>query len=355
MAQEQGSEPGQYEKKRKRELHERNGETEQEEMNEIKQRNSTIDILRVIGLLLVIAAHCEFPEWFYELREFDVVTLAAISGMAYYLTAGRTDETYGAYVKKRFRKLVLPVWIFLIFFFLFFRLLGRSFSPRVIAESFLLLAGGILFIWVYRIFFVNALLNPLLKRMAEKYTFTVSSAILIAGLAVNELLYHFARLILPGTAGKLFDYIVIYTLGYGLISFAGMLWEKEKTQNRLILLGIAGAAFAVSVIAGGFHGFYESKYPPQLYYISYGLFVTFALYLVSTKIKMTEPADKIITWLSVNTMRIYMWHIFLYYLLDTLSPSFMDNPWPTYGILLGGSIVGSLIQDKLFKLITKKR
>ena len=44
-------------------------------------RNVTIDILRVIGLILVISAHCEFPEWFYELWEFDVVTLVAVSGM----------------------------------------------------------------------------------------------------------------------------------------------------------------------------------------------------------------------------------------------------------------------------------
>ena len=86
-------------------------------MKNTHTRNVTIDILRIIGLFLVIAAHCEFPEWFYELREFDVVTLVAVSGMSFYASSGRSNESYGNYVKKRFLRLVLPVWEFLVLFF----------------------------------------------------------------------------------------------------------------------------------------------------------------------------------------------------------------------------------------------
>lgn len=323
-------------------------------MKNTHTRNVTIDILRIIGLFLVIAAHCEFPEWFYELREFDVVTLVAVSGMSFYASSGRSNESYGNYVKKRFLRLVLPVWEFLVLFFIFFRLLGRSFTTGQMLESFALLSGGILFIWVYRIFFINALLNPLLKKLAEKYDFIVSCGILIGGLLVNQLLYQFVSSFLPGAAGKLFDYLVIYTLGYALISWAGMLWEKEEKRERIILLIIAAAAFVLSVIVHGFQPFSEFKYPPQLYYISYGLLVTFGLYLVLEKISVPENVRQNITWLSVNTMRIYMWHIFLYYLLDTLAPSFMVNALPTYAILLGGSILAAWIQGKLFAFIKKR-
>lgn len=317
-------------------------------------RNLIIDLLRMIGLFLVIAAHCKFPDWFYELREFDVVTLVAVSGMSFYLSAGRTQESYGSFVIKRFRKLVLPVWMFLVFFFLFFRLLGRSFSIREIAESFLLLSGGILFIWVYRIFFINALLNPFLKRLAEKCSFFAGVSFLIVGLVVNEFLFRLVGLVLTGTAGKVFDYVVVYTLGYALISWAGILWQKGDRRERRILLAAAAALFSLSVIAGDFRNFSESKYPPQLYYISYGLLVTFGLYMLCSLLPVNEKAGRVITWLSVRTMRIYMWHIFLYYLLDTLTPSLMDHAWLTYGVLLGGGILGAFLQENAMHFIRKR-
>lgn len=317
-------------------------------------RNLTIDLLRMIGLFLVISAHCNFPDWFYEPREFDVVTLVAVSGMSFYLSAGRTQESYGSYVIKRFRKLVLPVWVFLVFFFLFFRLLGRSFTVKEIAESFLLLSGGILFIWVYRIFFINALLNPFLKRLAEKYSFFGGISLLIIGLGVNELLFRLVGLVLTGTAGKVFDYVVVYTLGYALISWAGILWEKGNRTERMILLAAAAALFTLSVIAGGFRNFSESKYPPQLYYISYGLLVTFGLYMLCAALPLNKTAGQVITWLSVRTMRIYIWHIFLYYLLDTMAPSLMDHAWLTYGVLLGGGILGAYLQEKTMHIIKKR-
>ena len=322
--------------------------------DKIQKRNLTIDLLRMIGLFLVIAAHCEFPEWFYEFREFDVVLLVAVSGMSFYAASSRITESYAAYVKKRFFRLVLPVWIFLVCFFVFFRILGVSFSTGVILKSFLLLSGGILFIWVYRIFFVNALLNPLLKQAADHFPVRTASLLLAGGLVLNEVLYRFVGRILPETAGKLFDTAVIYTLGYALISFAGILWEKAELNERIYLTAEAGILFVITILIGGLRGFSEAKYPPQLYYISYGLLVTFVLYLLLDHIRINEKAGQIITWLSVNTMRIYMWHIFLYYLLDTLSPVLMRNAWLTYSVLLGGGILGSLIQEK-FQGLMKKR
>ena len=317
------------------------------------KRNITIDILRVIGLMLVIAAHCEFPELFIEIREFDVVVLAAVSGMSFYLSFQRADISYGSYVKKRFRKLVLPVWIFLVFFFVFFRILGRSFSVREIIESFLLLSGGVLFIWVYRVFFINALLNPFLKKAADKYTVTVSASLLAAGILLNEILYRFVSLKLPSAAGRIFDYAIIYTLGYGLISYAGMLWEKAGKNGKFLLTGIAAALFAVSLLDGGLRGFYDAKYPPQMYYIAYGLLCTFVLYLIFAKLPVSEKAGRIITWLSVRTMRIYMWHVFLYYLLETLAPSSLNNAWLCYAVFFGGGVLGSYLQELIIRTIRR--
>lgn len=46
-------------------------------------RDLKIDILRTIGILLVILAHVKLPELVRSIRSFDVVMLVFISGMSF--------------------------------------------------------------------------------------------------------------------------------------------------------------------------------------------------------------------------------------------------------------------------------
>ena len=48
----------------------------------MEKRDSTIDLLRVLGTLLVIQAHVKIPKVMSEIRIFDVVLLVFISGMS---------------------------------------------------------------------------------------------------------------------------------------------------------------------------------------------------------------------------------------------------------------------------------
>ena len=49
----------------------------------MKERNSTIDLLRVIGIVLVIVSHSYFPEAIEELICFDVVLLVFVAGYSF--------------------------------------------------------------------------------------------------------------------------------------------------------------------------------------------------------------------------------------------------------------------------------
>ena len=226
------------------------------------KRNSTIDVLRVIGLILVISAHCGFSSWFTNARDFDVILLMFVSGISFALS--RKPESYGSYVKKRFLRLILPVWIFLTFFFVFFRMLGRVFSLGEIIESYLLLAGGVLFVWVYRVFFTSALLNPFLDRLKDKAGVLPLAAASVTVLAVNDLLSVYVFLAL-GTFGKLLQYIFTYTIAYGIVSFLGILFEKAESRERKVLVAVFALAYVVSGALMHFPIFYECKYPPMLY------------------------------------------------------------------------------------------
>ncbi len=305
------------------------------------KRNSTVDILRVIGLILVIAAHCSFPEWFLRFREFDVVLLVFVSGMSYGLS--RSDHKYLDYVIRRFRRLILPLWVFLIFFFIFFFLIGRRFSLSQMMQSFMLLAGGIYFVWVYRIMFTSSLLNPLMKKAGENRNMILLIVISALLLAVNDLLYQFLFANMH-TAGKIMEYLITYTVGYGVISFLGIEFVKMNRREKLIMTAVYGVLFAVTAVILRLPDFYDWKYPPMLYYISYGLMCSGILYMILEHVQASNAA---VRWLSANTMNIFVWHIFAYYLLEYLSEALLENVAVSFLFFMAVGILGAWAQEKV--------
>ena len=49
----------------------------------IKERDPYIDILRAIGLILLIGVHVNAPTWYIPMRSFDVPLMVFISAMCY--------------------------------------------------------------------------------------------------------------------------------------------------------------------------------------------------------------------------------------------------------------------------------
>lgn len=50
------------------------------------QRNMTIDVMRVMGLLLIILAHVNPPGILFQFRTFDVPMMIFVSGVSFYLS-----------------------------------------------------------------------------------------------------------------------------------------------------------------------------------------------------------------------------------------------------------------------------
>ncbi len=78
------------------------------------QRNVTIDILRLCGLLLIMLAHVNPPNIIFQIRTFDVPMMVFVSGVSYYLSK-KANVDFFSYAYSRFKRLVLPVWIFYFF------------------------------------------------------------------------------------------------------------------------------------------------------------------------------------------------------------------------------------------------
>ena len=106
-------------------------------------RDNNIDLIRFIGLSLIILAHISPPDIILNLRTFDVPIMIFVSGMTYY---NKHLSFSFKNILHRFKRLVFPVWIFLTIYFIPIILLksvgidlGLNF--RHILGSYLLLDG----------------------------------------------------------------------------------------------------------------------------------------------------------------------------------------------------------------------
>lgn len=77
-----------------------------------KERDIQIDILRCIGLLLVILAHVPINETVKSIRSFDVMLLVMIAGISF-VKSGRNKKEfdYKRYLVGRIKRLCVPTWL----------------------------------------------------------------------------------------------------------------------------------------------------------------------------------------------------------------------------------------------------
>lgn len=115
-------------------------------------RDERIDLLRAFGLLMIILAHVEPPNYLFQLRNFDVPLMVIVAGLSFQRSF--KAESYWSYLWGRIKRLVLPVWIFLSFYFFLEFLVGFPGTlpeGKVVLSSYLLL-NGIGYVWIIRVF-----------------------------------------------------------------------------------------------------------------------------------------------------------------------------------------------------------
>lgn len=78
-------------------------------------RDQNMDLLRFIGMLLLILAHVFPSSRIYELRLFDVPLMLFVSGLVF---ARKNADFSWNYLWHRCKRLVLPVWIFFAAYFI---------------------------------------------------------------------------------------------------------------------------------------------------------------------------------------------------------------------------------------------
>src|SRR5579883_315771 len=310
------------------------------------QRDIRFDILKTLGLLCIIFAHVG-PEdnILFDIRRFDVILMVIVSGTLYYYSAKSKKISFWSYLQKRLPRLIAPVWLFLTFFFssayiIFFLLsLPYPFSSQKIIDTFTLL-NGIGYVWIVRVFTLVALFANLLLKL---YKFCKSEARFLALLAVIYLCY---EILLDFTQhhnlhnaiiSSLVNDYFFYLLSYGCLFGLGITLPKLQTKTILLVSGIFFILFLGCAVyyyhrLGHFVSNVDFKYPPRLYYVSYGIFASLLAFVIVSKLyykyNLGDKGNiliKIIIFISSSTLWIYLWHIFFVYYWQNLIIKYLPN------------------------------
>ena len=320
-----------------------------------KKRLLWIDFLKVVGLTGIIIAHVSPPNDIFMLRSFDVPLMVIISSLLAEHSYKKYEGIKNGYLKyafSRFKRLVIPTWIFLTLYFVIRAILTKEiFDPCYYLDTYLLTRYGFGYVWIILIYLYSALLVPLFS----KIRCPIKTLLIIMPIyVIYEILFHYEI----GTDIKIIDTTFYYIIPYGLLTYLGYNFNNFSKKAKYIIIAISGLIFTSLVVyyavkTGSFQLVQIAKYPPRLYYLSYGIFCSFALLLICQKVKQKYFEHKIIDYISKHTMWIYLWHILV---LGVYDAAHLPDFWILrFALVYLGSVLMVMAVNKLLDLIEKKK
>ncbi|WGY48434.1 acyltransferase family protein [Vibrio sp. ABG19] len=305
------------------------------------ERNFKIDFLRGIGILLIIFAHIDPPDFLFQLRNFDVPMMIFLSGVSFSLSY--KSIPYVGYVVKRIFRLVFPTWLFLTLLFLFS--FDKSYvNIENVLKSYSLISG-IGYVWFIRIIFIFSILSPIIYCSIKKINSNkIIVFIIFIFFILNEsLMYVFIDSIGAVSRIFLFDW-----LGYLPLFVLGMvIFRLRKLEMNLVFLFFGLVTFYY--IISGVYDIQSYKYPPRGIFISYGMFVSLILWnYVSIGNEFIKSA---IGYISRNSIWIYLFHIVFIINLSSLTSSWIAN----YFIVVSGSLMLVALKNIALSMFERRK
>lgn len=322
-------------------------------------RNFKIDFLRFIGLSLIILAHVHAPWLLTQFRSFDVPLMIFISG----LCLKHINGSIFIYIWNRIKRLYIPTFIFLSIYFLLIGCVWITgiripYTIEQVIGSFLLLQKpSIGYVWIIRIFILMACIAPLLQKLYKKigtsrFVFLIIALFIVDTIAVNYL-PKIQNVILNLI---LVDYI-LYTIGYGIILMFSMVIRNLNSIHQKYIFNICVLILLSSILylyytANWIPISIKYKYPPQTYFIIYGLLCCGILHGININAKESIICE-IIRYISIHSIWIYLWHIPFIDLIDYISST--HSYWFIEWLLsYSGAILIVFIQNKIVNMSLKQ-
>lgn len=316
-------------------------------MENTQGRNGSIDLLRFIGLSLIILAHVAPPFVLFNLRCFDVPMMLFVSGLAY---SNHKADFSPSFFVRRVLRLLVPVYIFLTAYFLLVIILrqavGVDFGIRWkhIAESYLLL-DGIGFVWIIRIFLLIGLLTPVLmtiERAVHSDALLLLMLVVVAAMMTAAIRHGF------GLDNFFTRNYLYYAIGYSVPFIAGLRVGKMNSKrlaifSSLVFLVLASSCFLYIIGGGNALNINALKYPPQAYFLFYGLFMSLVCHALCCHTRLVRHIPAMCRFIGMNTIWIYLYHIPLIQISGMLSLPW----WLRYIVVYAISVAVTYVQIRI--------
>jgi len=318
------------------------------------KRDKVIDDLRGATMLLMILTHITawyrknpLTDFIWDFSHFSVPIFLFCSFYLFFVKPTPFSiPSYFKYILKRFKRLLVPYYIYLLIFLLMETTLG---GKKMTGESLigaLFPWGGPDASWLVTLFLYLTLIVPLIDRLFRKNLFLLIIVFLLSfGSTVYFLFNGYGNykqiMWLPWTSVV---YFTLFFVNYIAKSKRKIIFSAVSFFMAFLLLRTVLPMYDRSLIL------YNNKYPPNLYYLSYGFFwILIAYYIMSKNIFEKIKLESIIHFFSINSYSIYFIHNLVIYVLTKLNIGFAN--WITHFFVVVFS--SALIQTGFNKLNLK--
>ncbi len=285
--------------------------------NKPSKRIGYLDLLKAICIVGIMITHVSPPTMVLMIRTFIPVLLVTISafmgGVSYkkhYNVKQKTEffKDYMSYFISRFKRLVIPAWILIIVYFIYQFLIGNTFGLKYYIASFMLTTYGMSYVWIVLVFLYVALLVPIFCR------YETQKKSMLAVVATLYIIYEVMYFLGIGTESKLLNSSFFYIVPYGLIAFIGINYNEYSDSAKKKIIGVSGFIFLILFVVywikmGSIQDVQIAKYPPRVYYLSCGLFISYALMYFCERHYFKIYDSRVIRFLSVNMFELYLCHV----------------------------------------------
>jgi len=285
----------------------------------VTERDERIDLLRFIGLMMVMLAHVYPPLVVSQLRNFDVPLMVLVSALSFGVSYKAV--AYRSYVWARVKRLVFPVWLFLSLLFLcqWWQAFPQPLPELTKVWRSYLLLDGIGYVWVIRVFLLVALVAPFLWRWHQgidsnrRYFGLLLFAYVLYEISVSWWLPQssgITKTLLNDWLFYLWPYALVFAFGLRVPALSAKLgWS----YTALFALLFAALASWFAWQHGSWYPTQKFKYPPQHYYLVYALFIALLLWQLAPWLLICCRRLRLLRFVLFaggNSIWIYLWHIF---------------------------------------------
>ncbi|MCA9371869.1 acyltransferase [Candidatus Woesebacteria bacterium] len=307
----------------------------------MEKRNGAIDFLRAWGVILMILIHAtayygkdRIAHALWDYAHF-AVPLFIFCSMAIFVARSQNNVTLMLKtVWKRVKRLLVPYYLFLAAWIGISYIVSPSFfSPQKILNKIFFIGSRDLD-WLVLLFLFFIFLFPLFEYVSQKYK---KLYVLLIALVLGSSIY---LLFYQSPVSMRLAMWLPWMLLYPVTQYIVRAKKKLRSVCNVVVISVILYGTTRLIVAGLRHSlvFTSNKYPPNLYYLSYGLLWIGVLFFTYNMFSVLKKFDRVWFFLSANSYTLYLIHFLILHVLLSYKVQTM-MPWGIFFALLFGSAI----------------